>query len=73
MPAFGRGQHRTVRGTAIDISEIETDCAPGYSNSMRRSEGMCPKQYGPGFSAFAELLKEWHDKGAIWTTWVLRT
>lgn len=64
----------TIRETAIDNSQFDLECTPGYYNNegggagAKEGEGIrshLGEPYGPGFYAFAELLAEWRDKGDL--------
>jgi cyclohexanone monooxygenase len=61
---------RTIRKTAVDNSQLEMECMPGYYNNEggRGGEGIrshLGEPYGPGFYAFGDLLKEWRDKSDL--------
>jgi cyclohexanone monooxygenase len=61
---------RTIRDTAIDNSQFDLECTPGYYNNEGGGGGEgirshLGEPYGPGFYAFGELLAEWRDKGDL--------
>ena len=63
----------TVRETAIDNSQFDRECTPGYYNNEgggadAEGEGIrshLGEPYAPGFYAFDDLLTEWRDKGDL--------
>jgi cyclohexanone monooxygenase len=61
---------KTIRETAIDMSQFNSQCTPGYYNNEGGGGGegirfYLGEPYGPGFYAFGELLAEWRDKGDL--------
>lgn len=61
---------RTIRENAIDNSDFDAACTPGYYNNEGGGGGEgirshLGEPYGPGFYAFAELLKAWRDAGDL--------
>lgn len=61
------GWVRTIHETAISMQAFLAECTPGYYNNeggsvMRSHLG---DVYEPGFHAFAELLADWRDNGAL--------
>src|ERR1700730_10930891 len=61
---------KTIRETAIDMSQFNSRCTPGYYNNEGGGGGegirfYLGEPYGPGFYAFGELLAEWRDKGDL--------
>jgi cyclohexanone monooxygenase len=61
---------RTIRDTAIDNSAFDAECTPGYYNNEGGGGGEgirshLGEPYGPGFYAFADLLKEWREKSDL--------
>jgi cyclohexanone monooxygenase len=60
---------RTIRETAVDTSQFDMQCTPGYYNNEGGGEegirSHLGEPYGPGFYAFCDLLKEWRDKGDL--------
>ncbi len=65
---------QTIRETAIDNSQFDLDCTPGYYNNegggrgIQEGEGIrshLGEPYGPGFYAFGELLAQWRDRGDL--------
>jgi cyclohexanone monooxygenase len=58
----------TIREFAIDNSQFEMTCTPGYYNNEGGGGGegirsFLGEPYSPGFYAFDELLAQWRDKG----------
>jgi cyclohexanone monooxygenase len=65
---------KTVRETAIDNSQFDRECTPGYYNNEGGGAGATEGEgirshlgepYGPGFYAFGDLLTGWRDKGDL--------
>jgi cyclohexanone monooxygenase len=61
---------KTIRETAIDISQFNLECTPGYYNNEGGGGGegirfYLGEPYGPGFYAFGDLLAAWRDKGDL--------
>jgi cyclohexanone monooxygenase len=61
---------RTIRELAIDNSQFEITCTPGYYNNEGGGGGegirlAIGEYYAPGFYAFDDLLKEWRGKGKL--------
>jgi cyclohexanone monooxygenase len=61
---------KTVRELAIDNSQFEMTCTPGYYNNEGGGGGegirsFLGEPYAPGFYAFDDLLKEWRGKGDL--------
>jgi cyclohexanone monooxygenase len=61
---------KTVREVAIDNSQFEMSCTPGYYNNEGGGGGegirsFLGEPYAPGFYAFDDLLKEWRGKGDL--------
>ena len=61
---------KTIREVAIDNSQFEMTCTPGYYNNEGGGGGegirsFLGEPYAPGFYAFDDLLKEWRDKGDL--------
>jgi cyclohexanone monooxygenase len=59
-----------IRDGAVDNSQFEMQCTPGYYNNEGGGGGEgirshLGEPYGPGFYAFGELLAEWRDKGDL--------
>jgi cation diffusion facilitator CzcD-associated flavoprotein CzcO len=64
-----------IRETAIDISAFQNECPPSYFNNEGQpdldSEGKqklrwyLGEGYGPGWTAFQDLLQAWRDKGDL--------
>jgi cyclohexanone monooxygenase len=64
----------TIRETAIDTSQSDSQCTPGYYNNEGGGGGAAEGEgirshlgepYGPGFYAFGDLLAEWRSKGDL--------
>jgi cyclohexanone monooxygenase len=60
----------TIREFAIDNSQFEITCTPGYYNNEGGGGGegirsFLGEPYAPGFYAFDELLKQWRAKGDL--------
>jgi cyclohexanone monooxygenase len=57
----------TVKETAVDNSNFERECTPGYYNNegeeLRRSH--LGEPYWPGFYAMEDLLQAWRDSGEM--------
>lgn len=57
----------TVRETAVDNTDFQRECTPGYYNNegeqMIRSH--LGEPYWPGFYAFEDLLQAWRDSGEM--------
>lgn len=60
---------QTIRETAIDNSQFDLECTPGYyNNEGGGTEGIrshLGEPYGPGFYAFGELLAHWRAQGDL--------
>jgi len=63
-----------IRETAIDNSQFDLECTPGYYNNEGGGTGAADGEgirshlgepYGPGFYAFGDLLAAWRDKGDL--------
>lgn len=64
---------RHIRETAIDISDLQRECTPGYYNNESEarvgSDGrekyrhFLGETYGPGWDAFVKLLEDWRSRG----------
>jgi cyclohexanone monooxygenase len=60
----------TIRETAIDMTQFNAQCTPGYYNNEGGGGGegirfYLGEPYGPGFYAFGDLLTAWRDKGDL--------
>jgi cyclohexanone monooxygenase len=60
----------TIRELAIDNSQFDITCTPGYYNNEGGGGGEGIRSalgefYAPGFYAFDNLLREWRDKGDL--------
>ena len=60
----------TIREFAIDNSQFEMTCTPGYYNNEGGGGGegirsFLGEPYSPGFYAFDDLLRQWRDKGDL--------
>lgn len=66
---------RHIRETAIDISDLQTECTPSYLNNEGETKtGSDGKEhhrwylgesYGPGWDAFQQILQQWRDAGDL--------
>jgi cyclohexanone monooxygenase len=61
---------KTIRDTAIDNTQFDGQCTPGYYNNEGGGGGEgirshLGEPYGPGFYAFGELLQQWRGKGDL--------
>ena len=56
---------RTIRETAVDISQFQRECTPSYFNGegSEKLRWYAGETYGPGWVAFERLLQEWRDRG----------
>ena len=56
-----------VRETAIDNSQFQQECTPGYSNNEGEAtrRWFLGEPYGPGFHAFDKLIRAWREKGDL--------
>jgi cyclohexanone monooxygenase len=61
------GWVKTIRETAVDMSEFQRECTPGFYNSegvqSKSQPSYLGEPYGPGFFAFEDLLQEWREQG----------
>jgi cyclohexanone monooxygenase len=60
----------TIRELAMDTSEFDMTCTPGYYNNEGSGFGEGVRSflgdyYMPGFYAFDDLLIQWRDKGDL--------
>lgn len=57
----------TVRETAVDNSNFQRECTPGYYNNEgeRNIRSHLGEPYWPGFYALEELLREWRGTGRL--------
>ncbi|SHM65778.1 flavin-containing monooxygenase [Cryptosporangium aurantiacum] len=57
----------TIRETAIDQTNFQRECTPGYYNNEgeQRIRSVLGDPYWPGFYAFGDLLQEWRDAGTL--------
>jgi cyclohexanone monooxygenase len=60
----------TIREVAIDNSQFDITCTPGYYNNEGGGGGEGIRSalgefYAPGFYAFDDLIREWRDKGDL--------
>lgn len=66
---------RHIRETAVDISELQRECPPGYFNNegevritsdgKKKYRWYLGEFYGPGWDAFQQLMQDWRDKGDL--------
>jgi len=64
-----------IRETAIDLTDFQRECTPSYFNNEGEtdvdSEGhekyrwYLGESYGPGWTAFMDLLRDWRDRGDL--------
>ena len=64
-----------LRETAVDLTDFQSACTPSYYNNESEtktgSDGRAKyrhflgETYGPGWTAFEKLLKDWRDKGDL--------
>jgi cyclohexanone monooxygenase len=61
---------KTIRENAVDTSDFDMQCTPGYYNNEGGGGGEgirshLGEPYSPGFYIFDDLLKEWRAKGDL--------
>jgi len=66
---------KLIRDTAIDMSQFQRECTPGYFNNEGETQlnemgeekfrSALGELYGPGFYAFEKLLQDWRDQGDL--------
>ncbi|SEG83844.1 cyclohexanone monooxygenase [Thermomonospora echinospora] len=58
---------RTVKETAVDNSNFERECTPGYYNNEgeKKRRSHLGEPYWPGFYALEDLLQAWRDTGEL--------
>jgi cyclohexanone monooxygenase len=58
---------RTLRATAIDLTQFQRECTPSYFNNegAEKIRWYLGESYGPGWDAFEKLMQDWRDKGAL--------
>jgi cation diffusion facilitator CzcD-associated flavoprotein CzcO len=66
---------RHFRETAIDLTELRRECTPGYYNNegetrigsdgKEKYRSFLGETYGPGWTAFENMLQQWRDKGDL--------
>jgi len=58
---------RTVRETAVDNSNFQRECTPGYYNNEgeQKIRSHLGEPYWPGFYALEDLLQAWRDSGEM--------
>jgi len=66
---------KLIRDTAIDMSQFQRECTPGYFNNEGETQlnekgeekfrSALGELYGPGFYAFEKLLQDWRDQGGL--------
>ncbi|MFZ0831910.1 MAG: NAD(P)/FAD-dependent oxidoreductase [Mycobacterium sp.] len=61
---------KTIRENAVDTSDFDMQCTPGYYNNEGGGGGEgirshLGEPYSPGFYIFDDLLKEWRGKGDL--------
>jgi cyclohexanone monooxygenase len=57
----------TVRETAVDNTDFQRECTPGYYNNEgeRQIRSHLGEPYWPGFYALEDLLQTWRDTGEM--------
>ncbi|ORB75190.1 flavin-containing monooxygenase [Mycobacterium scrofulaceum] len=60
----------TIRDTAVDTGQFDSECTPGYYNNEGGGGGEgirshLGEPYGPGFYAFGDLLADWRERGDL--------
>lgn len=70
-----RAYVKHVRETAVDLSDFQQQCPPGYYNNegekVKDENGelvfrnFLGEGYGPGWAAFEKLLADWREKGDL--------
>jgi cation diffusion facilitator CzcD-associated flavoprotein CzcO len=58
---------RTIRETAFDLSQFQRECTPSYFNNegAEKIRWYLGESYGPGWTAFEQLMREWRDQGNL--------
>ena len=55
-----------LRSTAFPIEQMQADCPPSYlNNDGGKFRYYLGEFYGPGFTAFEKIIREWRDKGDL--------
>ncbi|WP_373077552.1 flavin-containing monooxygenase [Zhongshania sp.] len=64
-----------IRETAFDVSELQRECTPSYLNNEGEKQvdkdgnekyrWYLGESYGPGWTAFEQLVQDWRDKGDL--------
>jgi cation diffusion facilitator CzcD-associated flavoprotein CzcO len=56
---------RTIRATAVDLTQFQRECTPSYFNNegSEKVRWYLGESYGPGWDAFETLVQSWRDKG----------
>jgi cation diffusion facilitator CzcD-associated flavoprotein CzcO len=58
---------RTLRETAIDLTQFQRECTPSYFNNegAEKIRWYLGESYGPGWLAFEQLMHQWRESGAM--------
>ncbi len=58
---------KTIRQTAIDLTQFQRDCTPGYFNNegAQKIRWYLGESYGLGWDAFERLMHEWRENGTL--------
>jgi cyclohexanone monooxygenase len=58
---------KTLRETAIDLTQFQRECTPSYFNNegSEKIRWYLGESYGPGWEAFETLVQGWRDKGTM--------
>lgn len=56
---------KTIRETAIDLTQFQRECTPGYFNNegSEKIRWYLGESYGPGWEAFEQMMREWRNSG----------
>lgn len=57
-----------IRSTAIDISQLQSECPPSYFNNdgdRSKNRWYLGESYGPGWDAFEKIVADWRRKGDL--------
>jgi cation diffusion facilitator CzcD-associated flavoprotein CzcO len=58
---------KTIRATAIDLSQFQRECTPSYFNNegSAKIRWYLGESYGPGWEAFQALMHAWRTSGTL--------
>jgi len=58
---------KTIRQTAVDLTQFQRDCTPSYFNNegARKIRWYLGESYGLGWNAFESLMHEWRESGTL--------